>query len=227
MSSFEKESKKNLYFLKGIARVIARIFIEAVHRLLINVFDTLFGFLNWPQKKLRIKVLILPALEGHAVASPAELDAAIEYTKKSFSKHFNVKLLPHQQGSFVEVLQTSPPVEALYTKAGTGALAEELKITGSFFASNLSGFFYPVTVFVVTDIKGASGCSLGPLSDYVTLNSFGATRTSVLAHELAHACGLWHLKEPSNLLFPGSGRGGDITWWQKNIFRGSRHVTYW
>lgn len=226
-SSFEKRSKENWFFLKGIARVIARIFIEGVHRLFINVFDTLFGFLTWPQKKIRIKIFILPPLQGDTVPSPADLDAAIDYTKKSFSKNFNVKLLPHHQGAFVEVLASVPPPEALYTKGGTGAFQEELRITGSYFASNLSGFFYPVTVFVVTDIKGASGCSLGPMSDYVTLNHFGATRASVLAHELAHACGLWHLKERSNLLFSGTGRGGEIKWWQKNLFRGSRHVTYW
>jgi hypothetical protein len=50
---------------------------------------------------------------------------------------------------------------------------EEFTITGSF-ASNLSGIFYPVTAFVVLDIDHASGCSLGPLTDYVTLDPDGA-----------------------------------------------------
>jgi hypothetical protein len=125
------------------------------------------------------------------------------------------------------VLQRKVPYKVLYTKGSIGALWEEFTITGSFFASNLSGLFYPVTAFVVLDIDHASGCSLGPLTDYVTLDPDGAKNASTLAHELAHACGLWHLRSKSNLLWRTFSRGDEVKWWQKNIFRSSRHVTYW
>ena len=29
------------------------------------------------------------------------------------------------------------------------------------------------------------------------------------------------------LMWPGSDRGDDTHWWQRNLFRASRHVTYW
>jgi len=214
--------------IKGSTRMATRIIAETVHRLIVNVFDTLFGFLNWPEKKLRIKILILQNPKAEPIVSPADLDAAVEYAKRSFKKNFNTRLLPHKNKQpFAEMLRREPPHEALYTKGSIGAFREEFKIAGSFFASNLSGLFYPVTTFVVLDIDHASGCSLGPLTDYVTLDPDGAINASTLAHEIAHACGLWHLQSKSNLLWRTSGRGDEVKWWQKNIFRSSRHVTYW
>ena len=227
MASFERASKNSLYFLKGITRVIAKMFIEAVHRVSVNIFDTLFGFLNWPGKKIRIQIFILRDPDGNAVISSTDLDASIDYAKRIFKKHFNVTVLAHHKGSFAELVPTIPPIEVLNTKGGPAALREEFKIAGSYFGSNLSGVLYPVTIFVVIKIRGASGCSLGPMSDYVTLDPFGAKQTSVLAHELAHACGLWHINDKANLLYPYNKRGDEVKWWQKNIFRSSRHVTYW
>ena len=214
--------------IKGSTRIIIRIIAETVHRLVINMFDTLFGFFNWPEKKLRVKIFILQEPEANAVVSPNDLDTAVEYAKRSFKKNFNTRLLPYKPGQqFAEVLQKKVPYEVLHTKGSMEALGEEFTTTGSFFASNLSGSFYPVTAFVVLDIDHASGCSLGPLTDYVTLDPDGAKNASTLAHELAHACGLWHIRSKSNLLWRTFSRGDETKWWQKNIFRGSRHVTYW
>jgi hypothetical protein len=214
--------------IKGVTRVTIRIIVEAFHRVVINIFDTLFGFLNWPEKKLRVRIFILKDLQTNPVVSPSDLDVAIEYAIRSFKKNFNVRLLPYKdKNPLADLLQKMPPYEVLYTKGGMGALSEEFKIAGSFFASNLGGLFYPVTAFVVIDIDHASGCSLGPMTDYVTLDPNGAKNDSTLAHEIAHACGLWHHPAKSNLLWRTFSRGNEVKWWQKNIFRSSRHVTYW
>ena len=214
--------------IEAITRVTVRTLVEAIHRLVINIVDTLFGFLNWPEKKLRIKIFILQDPQADPVVSPTDLDAAVEYAKRSFKKNFNTTLLPDKnKQTFAEVLQKKVPHEVLYTKGGKGALTEEFKTAGSFFASNLSGLFYPVTAFVVLDIDHASGCSLGPLTDYVTLDPVGARNASTLAHEIAHTCGLWHQEAKSNLMWRTFSRGEEVTWWQKNLFRSSRHVTYW
>lgn len=213
--------------IRGISRVFVRIIVEGFNRVVINLFDTLFGFLNWPEKKLRIKIFILEGSKNRAILSPSELGVALEYAKETLKKNFNVRLLPAKNGQFVEFLKAIPPGEALYTKGGHGALKEEFKVAGNFFAANLSGSFYPVTAFVVSDIVGAIGCSLGPLTDYVTLDPDGARGVSTLVHELAHACGLWHINEKANLLWRFNSRGDEIKWWQKNILRSSRHVTYW
>jgi hypothetical protein len=219
---------KSWYAVKGVTRVMVKTIVESLHRLIINIFDLLFGFLNWPEKKLRVKILILQDPQNNSVVSPADLATAVEYAKRSFKKNFNTRLLPHKnRRPFAEVLRKKPPHEVLYTKGSIGALAEEFKTAGNFFASNLSGLFYPVTAFVVLEIDHASGCSLGPLTDYVTLDHVGARNASTLVQEIAHSCGLWHHQAKSNLMWRTFSRGDEIKWWQKNLFRSSRHVTYW
>lgn len=215
-------------FIKGIVRAVIRIIIEIVHRLLINMFDTLFGYLKWPEKKLRIKVFLLKTQQPDPEILATEVTNAINYTKEVFRKNFNVSVIPVRNNEpFVEILKAIPSYEALHTKGSTGALTEEFKTAGSFYAANLRAPIYPVTAFVVLSIKGATGCSLGPMTDYVTLDHSAARDNSILAHELAHACGLWHLSDQENLLWNRKNRGDKTNWWQKNIFRGSRHVTYW
>ena len=211
---------------KGLTRIIIRFVVETVHRLLINLFDTFLGFLNWPEKKLWVRIFILKDQEGNPVISASDIDASVNYARRSFQKNFNVRLIAHK-GIFVEVLKNIPPADALHVHGGPAALKDEFRNAGNFFAHNLSGVLYPVTAFVVKNIKGASGCSLGPISDYITLDPNGAKEASVLAHELAHACGLWHLEKRSNILYPYKDRGDEIKWWQKNILRSSRHITYW
>jgi len=216
-----------MYRIKGILRVSVRIIIEVLHRLVLNIFDTVFGFLLWPKKKMKIKIFILKDEQQKPVVSPHDLDKAIEYTVKVFKEKFNVDILPVANGSFVEVLKTLAPSEGLHTKGGKGAFNEEFKTAGSYFAANLVSPIYPITAFVVEDIEDATGCSLGPMTDYITLSRDGAKDRSVLAHELAHACGLWHVNDKTNLLWNKNDRGSEIKWWQKNILRSSRHVTYW
>ena len=213
--------------IKGIARALIRMMAEIVHRVFFNIWDTIFGFINWPQKKLRIKILLLQDQQIPGLRID-ELDLAINNAKNIFKQKFNVILLPvTNDQQYAEVSDIVAPVYVLYTKGGQGALIEEFKNAGNFFAQNLTAPIYTVTVFIVTDIKGATGCSLGPLTDYITLDNEGARDATILAHELAHACGLWHLDDKTNLLWNKRDRGDKIRWWQKNIFRGSRHVTYW
>ena len=214
--------------IKGIARVAIRLVVEFIHRGIINLFDTLFGLLNWPEKNLRVKIFILINPEGNAPPSPCETDKSIDFAITCFQKNFNVKLLPHHpEEPFAELLQKIPPSEALYVKCNAGAIGEEFKTAGTFFSSNLCGWMYPVTAFVVVDINGKDGCCIGPVTDYLTLDANGVRIFTTLAHEIGHSCGLWHIRRRSNLMWPHRDRGNNVKWWQKNLFRGSRHVTYW
>src|SRR5688572_18976282 len=120
-------SGKGQDIIKGIVRVVARIVIEGLHRVLINLFDTLFGFLNWPGKKLRIKIFILLDPQGNAVLSPADMKESIDYARRNFQENFNVTLLAHRKDPFAEVLPGIPPRDVLYTKGGPDALREEFK----------------------------------------------------------------------------------------------------
>ena len=125
---------------------------------------------------------------------------------------------------------------AISGKNSGGALYNEFSEAGEYFAKNTAGWgwfrmnlYYPITIFIVRDISGKIGCSLGPLTDYVTLSIKGVASESTLAHELGHCCGLLHRDdEIDNLMYPDDSRtNNNITRWQKYVVRTSRHCTFW
>jgi hypothetical protein len=81
----------------------------------------------------------------------------------------------------------------------------------------------PVWVFAVRGFATRHlGCSLGPMTDYVTVRFTGEPTT--LAHELGHACGLWHTSADT-LMHRRPTRSARLTRPQVWLVRASRHVT--
>lgn len=106
-----------------------------------------------------------------------------------------------------------------------GSNFEILASTACFYTNfrRVIGYGAPVVVFVIRTIRGSQlGCSLGPLSDYVVVE---ASNPICIAHELGHACNLWHVSDNDNLMNPSCGRR-KLGWWQVALVRASRHVTY-
>lgn len=182
-------------------------------------------------KKMRVCVIILRDEKGTPLATEADLQPAIDSAKQIYLDAANVKLIVER----IHTLDDPAPGYALDVSCGAGALGEDLWLAGAYFdlqsslhcitgtVSRVLGYGGQISVFVVRDIPGSTaGCSLGPLSDYVTVE--GATGIC-FAHELAHACGLWHYGPPTNLA-NGTCAGTELKWWQRVIVRNSRHVTY-
>ena len=107
---------------------------------------------------------------------------------------------------------------------GRGSAYERL-VARSDFGGNfrrLVGYGAPIVVLVVRGYTTPhAGCSLGPLTDYVTVM---AAKPICIAHELGHACGLPHSKREENLMFRKCGRTA-LRVWQVVAVRASRQVT--
>jgi hypothetical protein len=187
-----------------------------------------------PAKKLRVRVVVLRDGEGSAVAERAHVDEALAEAQRVLKREAAVDLLPAGD-LLVETLAERAPRSALEHPCSTqGLWRADLGAAGGYFRSRLAkglglplGHGAPITVFVVRDVVGRCGCSLGPFGDYVTIDGGGLTgRTKrILAHELGHSCGLPHSKREENLMrTPGPGER--LTRLQATILRTSRHVTY-
>jgi hypothetical protein len=233
--------------INAAVRLVVRVF-ATIWGVAVGLPDLVLGFLCWPEKKLRIQVFILSDQTG-PVATEADLQAPIDYARNTFKQRFNVKLLPYGS-QMVQIIKNPAPGAAMNPHAGFGALLDEYGEPGEFFAQHVAGWngtpvsgTFPISVFVVADVGGDEygGCSLGPLTDYVTIDTsavkasggeFGSPVTpahiSTLAHEVGHACNLPHWSwDQANLMYPHPDRGNDAHPLQKNLFRSSRHVLYW
>ncbi|HEY7562075.1 MAG TPA: matrixin family metalloprotease [Gaiellaceae bacterium] len=157
-------------------------------------------------KRLRVRVAILRDEQGRPVATPTEIEPSLA--------------------------EAPAPTAALDSPCAKGSWRADLGAGGDFFRrhaerSPATGSGAPITVFVVRDVLGKAGCSLGPLVDHVTVDrsAHAEPRLRVLAHELGHACGLPHSSAAENLMLP-SRMGDRLQPWQVAVFRSSRHVTY-
>jgi hypothetical protein len=228
--AIKRAVQKVWHFVKAVVRLVIRI-VATVWGLIVGLPDLLLGFLAWPEKKLRYQVFILSDEEG-PVIDPADLQPSIDFFTKTFKDRFNVKVVAYGKPG-VQIIEGRAPAAALDVSCGGGAFSNEFGEAGEFFAQHLAGWNaipinlgFPVSIFIVRSMSDADGCSIGPLTDYVTMTPSAVRELNVMAHETGHSCNLWHSGAHSNLMWPDPTRGNDAKWFQKNLLRASRHVQY-
>lgn len=196
------------------------------------------------EKKMRVGVIVLNAPDVGRVAQPAEIIQGLTFAERVFAEQANVKMVTIVETATIAPGNTAPwlryeshpsPPAILNVHCNLSAVLEDLWLAGGhfeyfmatrWFASNFRRVFglgSPLIVFVVRGIENFGGCSLGPLSDYVTIvpNSL-----ICIAHELGHACNLPHTEDPRNLLHHARCDQPQLTRWQVAVLRASRHVSY-
>ena len=230
----------------GLSQIV-NVVKEGVNRIL-GIPDFLGNLIGiTPRKKLRLRIVILRDENGASLATPDDLALVVERTKAIFKQRFNTNIVP-AGGVLIETYDPIPPFEALNPKCDFDGWLGDFGAAGDFYslkiATNLAaaptGYATPITVFIVKDVVGKKGCSLGPLTNYVVYDISGLTagpgnpdddvdipRGQLwLAHELAHSCGLWHSSQKKNLMHKSSDTGTDVRRWEVAIARNSRHVTF-
>jgi hypothetical protein len=221
---------------------------------IVSLGDGLLGLLGWlPEKRLRICVIMLrqPGDNGALATAITSCVASIQNTIDILWDQANVRVVPVAPFSYVPMfgdketatadwIHTHPsdgsaPDFALDADCNLPAGGDDLWLPGAYYEfvanntcvfqdwRNVTGYGAPIAVFVVRQFSGAfGGCSLGPLNDWVTVD-----RPSIIdmAHEIGHACNLWHVGDQDNLMNPDI-NGTKLHRWQVVLLRMSRHVTY-
>lgn len=220
--------------------------------------DVLGGLIGvHPEKRMTLCVIIQLDEEGSTVADYKYALEAIQYAIDVFKNKANVRILsvgpfvysspfsdpPAASRDYISIESTPSGPETLDVGCGASDLLSQIETTpGQVFtakmirecfwgnARSVVGYGAPVVTFAVRDFKDGrhTGCSAGPLNDYVTVVLRNTTKLRTLPHELGHACNLWHYDDIDNLMTPGEGGGVgvDLSNVQVALLRASRHVTY-
>jgi hypothetical protein len=241
-----------------VAEAVA-IVVSAIAALVVEPIARLFG--SAPMKKIRIKVVVLRDEHGPLVDPPAPKpdDVFLEdrvpghavATRPSVI-HLNAMLIRAreilEQRARVTFKPTMPEIEWRDDVAPDAALDprcpgqdghwgpfwDHLSGEAGDYLSGIAGRFYSIprvlTVFITRDGPG-EGCSIGPITNYATIDhdEFHDQEEGgrLLAHELGHACNLFHRRATENLMFRKMSRGTRLTRWQRFVVRTSGRVTYW
>lgn len=217
--------------LGRISGLIWRGLIDLFWRI-VSLPDVILGLAGiYPEKKLRVSVIILADEEQDPVVKPDKLKQSIEEMVGIYLEAANVQVIVNE----IKTMVAAAPAGNLNPSCGGRAVWDDIWTAGTYFENmaniqcfdsafqRLVGYAAPVIIFVVQTVKeGDIGCSLGPFTDYVTIEG---RKPICIAHEVAHACGLWHVKERENLAAHICG-GRKLEPWQVALVRSSRHVTY-
>jgi hypothetical protein len=214
---------------------------EAVNRVLgaPALVANLSGFARPKRIRVRAFVLRVPPTGGDAggrpLATEAQVREALNAADEILRREANTGLVWGEWPQ-VETIDEPAPDVVLDVECGRASWREDLGEPGAYFRGVLAaarrrgvsavgaatGYGEPIGVFVVRTIAGKAGCSMGPLSDYLTVDR---VRGPLIAHELGHCCGLWHSRDAGNLMHPAA-NSETMTRSQQAIFRNSRHVTF-
>lgn len=219
---------------------------ELTHRLpgLFGFFDYIFGWIGIrPKQKLYLRVVVLSDEGGSPiVADLDEVYSIINHAKSIFRSQANVEIVP-AVGSILSISPYPAPSAVLEVECGTDFWEDDFGEAGEFFRLHTvdmplrseTGYGSPITAFIVKRIRGdgglRSGCSMTFFEDYL-LVSLPISPSRVLAHELAHTCGLspidsLHSSANNNLMNIDDLDGDKLTNYQAARLRNSPHVTYY
>jgi|GEM_PF-1961375 len=202
-----------------------------------------------PEKILRLGVVYF-TVDGTPIGNVDDIIVSIQQAIDVLRDQSNVRVIPVKpfqfssgfrgnstaDSSWIRFVDAPSKPDVLDVSCNADGWAEDFTTIGSYFervaTTNfafgdfraLIGYGAPVIAFVVRDVKNKSGCSLGPLTDYVTVK---ASMSLTLKHEIGHACSLFHCCDSANMMngdtYP---QGTNLDWWQTVLLRASKHATY-
>lgn len=182
-----------------------------------------------PPKMLKLRVVILRDEKGLPLAREEKVMQAVYETIRVFANGAQVEVVP--SGWLAVTAPHAAPKAALEIN---DAWLDDMGAAGAFYRSLMArtlagtvlGYGPPVTIFLVRDVTGDIGASLGSLTDYAVLKADTIERNRyLLAQQIGRVCDLSSSKARINIMFPAE-PGDQLSRWQAAVLRTSRHVTY-
>ncbi|SRR6266571_5573474 len=203
------------------------------------------------EKRMKLCVIIQRDEKGNPITDSSAVDPYVQFAINAYKRQANIRVLPdalfvyasafdgppHASDAYIDVDSGNSSSTTLDVRCEGVVWARDLTTSGSAFnwmmirdcfwgnGRRLLGYGAPIAAIAVRKFTdGDEGCALGWAADYVTVDFSGDSST--LAHEMGHACNLWHVSDPSNLMIHQAPHPAKLTRFQAAMVRASRHVTF-
>ncbi|MBO9563669.1 MAG: hypothetical protein J7621_12885 [Niastella sp.] len=221
--------------LGGIFRTVLNFLMEVVWRAG-SVFDLASGLLGLRIRKKMYFGLVIAAHDGIPITTQAAIQPQIDAAIEHYNRLCNINLI------FTGTCNTSipPPGDPFTYVCNAEGFFRDWWIDGSFYQlasdtckfedgwKRVVGYGAEIIVFVVDDVlpDPSDGCGMTFSVNYILTEA--GTADNIIAHEIGHACWLYHhtgdtnnLMSPNVLSVPQT-----LTNWQVSVIRSSRHCVY-
>lgn len=215
-------------FFGGIGGHVGGFLLELFSRI-IDVPEFLVGWwFGWQHlKRIKVRVVILKDRNGVELVSHADVQPTLARTQQILQDEANVSV--NVLG--IVIVDEASPESALNVDSEFDLWLDNFGGARGYYRQYTDdyGVAKPLTVFIINNIEGSAGLSLGPFANYVlveVLRFTSASPSRTVAHEIGHACGLLHRSDNENLLYRHGGEGDKLTNWQSSVMRSSHFIGY-
>ena len=223
--------------LGGIIRTVLNWVLEVVWRI-IAIPEFIGSLIGIKLKKKMYFGVIIPVIDDKPLVEEAAIQIWVDTAVEIYKRTCNIDL------RFTGFCKTSisPPIKPLEIQCGAGGFFADWWLLGSWFelVSNtckfqsnwrrVTGYGGEIIAFIIDGFSGTPvGCSMAGTHNYVTVQKPPGPFNDTLAHEMGHACLLWHMSTGGTNLLDTGGRSTStpvLNSLQVAMVRSSRHAVY-
>lgn len=221
----------------GIIRAVLNWVLEIFWRI-VGIFEFLGSLAGLRLRKKMYFGVIIPVRDGTPLMAEADIQPWVDTAIEIYDRTCNIDL---RFTGFCRTRIATPSVP-FTVDCGAGGFFADFWVDGSWFEftsrlckfeSNWRRFLgkgSEIIVFIIDGYTGNSvGCSMSATHDYVTVQVAPGPFPDTVAHEIGHACLLWHMNTGGTNLLDTGGRTTPqpvLDRLQIAMVRSSRHCTY-
>ena len=234
--AFVVELTLSIPIIGGITRTILNWVTEIIWRA-VGLIDFVASLVGIRLRKKMYFGVIVPSVNSTPIVPDVDIQRQVDAAITFYDSTCNINLI------FSGICHTDipPPDGGLNFACDAGGFFNDWWLAGSYFElaaatckfedsfRRVIGLGAEIIVFIVQNVTtpNTNGCSFASTQNYVVIEAKPTDQAFVAAHEMGHACWLYHVGDTANLMNSTTPVAGPtLTNWQIALVRWSKHCVY-